>query len=433
MSDDVTIKDQKLISAYGDFLFSYDGTGVITIINGEGEKQINCRFEASQLTNGKIFLLCNDLPQGLSFFTYYGIQVIHFKGTTTEGHSIYGIQRNSDFEQIAYLPENCNNPLLCTSAAFRIDELTVVFSNEKSTEIRFGLTNFEIMIPKFSSDNFSETVLSLNLKGIDVKIKAHQDFPKIFLKTKTLKTVNVIAETIFNLSKNDDISQIKRIMDDLCILMSIARGRKVQWVYHTLYNSNFSPTSRTHFAFITKPYAPLNIIDRDPENIGEIKRFLEISYSNYPPTVINFNKWVVEEYLAAKQEGDYLEARALKIVVTMEMLKSLNEKMPELKTRYFKKFITKLCEILKVNISDREIQLFYESRNSLVHQGEFYCRTATDKKKKRTPPLLKPVDEYFFLINFIDKIFIKLLNYDGVYLDWSNPNITPFPQRKSVS
>lgn len=432
MSEDALIKNKKLISFYGEYLFSYEGNGILTIIDGEGQKKIDCHFEAGQLTNGEILLFCNGLPPGLSYFTYYGIRVSLFEGTTIEGHSIKAIQLDSDLGRIAYLPENCDNALLCTNAAFRIDELTVILSNMERKEIRFGLTNFEIEVPTFQSDIFSDTILSLSLKGVNIKIIALQNFFKVFLQTKTLKIINVMSEAVFPLSKYNDISQITQIMDNLSILISIARGRKVQWIYYTIYDLNNSPISRTHFAYITKPYAALSIIDHNHENLEEIKEFLEVSYSNYPPSIINFNKWVVEEYLAAKLEGDYLEARAKRIVITLEILKALNKKMPELSDSYFREFITKLCKKLNVGISESEINLFYESRNSLIHEGEFYCKTATDEKKKKIPPLPTPVDEYFFLINFVDKIFIKLLGYNGIYLDWSKPKNKPFPQRKQI-
>jgi hypothetical protein len=87
----------------------------------------------------------------------------------------------------------------------------------------------------------------------------------------------------------------------------------------------------------------------------------------------------------------------------------------------FKSLIENLCNFLNLSVSKQEIDLFVECRNCLIHEGEFYCKTATPKQRKRCKPLNTQTEEYLFLVNFLDRVFLKLLGYSGPYIDWSNP------------
>ena len=42
------------------------------------------------------------------------------------------------------------------------------------------------------------------------------------------------------------------------------------------------------------------------------------------------------------------------------------------------------------------------------------------KDIEKYPQFKDPIYEYFFLVNFIDKCFLKLLCYKGLYLNWKN-------------
>lgn len=108
---------------------------------------------------------------------------------------------------------------------------------------------------------------------------------------------------VVNIPANGDISHLEKIIDDLCYILSVARGTKIQWVYYKLYNETGKCISVTHFSRITKPY----------------------------------------------------------------------------------------------------------------------CPPATADEQEKCKPLLTTKDEYFFLIHFLDKIFLKLLGYHGPYVDWSSP------------
>jgi hypothetical protein len=58
------------------------------------------------------------------------------------------------------------------------------------------------------------------------------------------------------------------------------------------------------------------------------------------------------------------------------------------------------------------------SRDYLVHTGEFYCDCAKPKDRAEVTPLPDPTTEFFFLVSFLDRLFLKLLGYSGQYADW---------------
>lgn len=70
---------------------------------------------------------------------------------------------------------------------------------------------------------------------------------------------------------------------------------------------------------------------------------------------------------------------------------------------------------IELPMEDKDICLFINSRNTLIHQGKFYC-----KNKESDPncqPLPNVVDEYFFIVNILDKTMLRLVGYRGQYIN----------------
>lgn len=84
----------------------------------------------------------------------------------------------------------------------------------------------------------------------------------------------------------------------------------------------------------------------------------------------------------------------------------------------FRRVLKGLFDAIGFRPPRREIDLFIACRNSLVHQGRFYCETATPEDRRRCEPLATWADEYLFLVNVLDRVFLRLLGYGGPYIDW---------------
>jgi hypothetical protein len=64
---------------------------------------------------------------------------------------------------------------------------------------------------------------------------------------------------------------------------------------------------------------------------------------------------------------------------------------------------------------------------TLVHTGRFYCCNLAQEEGRQCSKE-DILEEFFFLINFLDKIFLRLMGYTGYYSDWSK-----FPEVRRVN
>jgi hypothetical protein len=174
----------------------------------------------------------------------------------------------------------------------------------------------------------------------------------------------------------------------------------------------------------------------------------------------------VDAYLDAKAEADYLQVRGVKLAVTMEMLKNvflkieevvqggeniLNKesfrmfqsliesplryvltvvgvdasdqdaiynKLEELNRKSFKFVLQSIFKYIGLNMPKKELDFFVECRNKLVHTGRFFSDEANEKALKKYKAVFDgtSLGEYYFLVNVLDKVFLKLLGYSGRYV-----------------
>lgn len=417
MATDGNSLGQSLLKDYGNCLSVYHGKGILTLEDG---KKLDCLFEAGQLTNGKVLLLCDFLPP---FPTCLSISAAKLEGTTSEGFRICTNKVNYPFNITID-----SSPRMW--AAFRLDEMSVqIAEDEHRQRLHFGITNFEFIgtEPTHRSDNSSYLTLPLDLRtdsrSTKLLIKPLDLYEKIMKRVETLKSIDVSCEAITEILTDGNIAVVTEVVDDLCYILSVARGTKIQWVYCDQYNGAGKLISRTHSSRITKPYCPLKIIHPVAGGGRETKTFIEQAYRVYVDKRESYrlSNGTIDAYLDAKAEADYLEMRGVKFAVAMEILKTVFRKSMNIKGGAFKSLTENLCNSINLSVSKQEINLFVKCRNSLIHEGEFFCITAKPKQRKRFKALGTQIEEYLFLVNFLDRVFLKLLGYSGPYIDWRVP------------
>lgn len=457
-----------VISDYTDNIAEYRGKGKIYI---ENKHDFDCEFKIIQTRDGTILSLCNFIDEEAELFPLNNIKIISMSGETIEGHEILTegpiTFRSSQFSgsrecQIVFLARSVKVKMVDD-----IDPKTVVF----------GITNFEFdsncWIEEISSPEIiiprQVKALELNLQSEEVIIRQVLDYEKIIKKLNTFETIDVTCEASIAITRIDEIEKKQSIIDNLCYLLSVARGTKINWIYYKIYNDE-KLLFIAHQNRITKGFNSSHAAIIDRYDMCDVKNFLENTYDTYISRKKQYqlDKGTIDLYLDAKATGDYLETKGAKLSVAMEKLKSvyldsktqvLVENNTESITEYImdedsfkmhKKIIKKflesylekekinenkrgkiykniscinrtsfedilrnLWEDIALNLDDNSICLFINSRNSLVHQGKFYCKI--EKPVKKCPPLHSPADEYFFLVNILDKTMLKLLGYDGFY------------------
>jgi hypothetical protein len=301
---------------------------------------------------------------------------------------------------------------------------------------------------------------------VDVKIRHVERYDEIVRRQSILNDIYVTCEAEIAVSQCSDTPQPAEIASHLCYVLSVAAGTKIQWIYSCEYGPLRQPVRRVHAARVTKRYNPLVAVDTNNDNYT-FQTFVERAYPAYVEKRIAFrlDEGAIDSYLDAKAAGDYLETRGVKLAIALETLKSIlldqpdigvsrfampepefdgirrniqnalrqtlraqgieseirdriYRNLPGLNNTPFEQLIERLCVYLDLAVTNDDIRLFITCRNKLVHEGRFYCRAATSEERERCQPLASPLLEYMFLVNFLDRIFLKLLSYDGPYIDW---------------
>lgn len=476
-SDEKSIQNTVSLKDYGEFISVYRGSGIVSIIDGSGKKPYQCSFEAGQMDNGDIILICHDIPAGFSFFFRYGVQAKKFEGKTNEGNLIWSNEPKKSLLQLEYLnpPENW---LYDENLALELTELSITFSKEQYHEIHFGICNFQ-----FDEHDTLENGKDINNvvipliedEKIEISLKKLEDYDKKINRILILKNIDVTCELVLNIFNNGDLNKIITLADDICLLLSLKNGTKISWIYYNVYDKHGKTIFRNHTSKVTKVYQPLNIFYFKGKHTIHTKEFLETSYLHYRKyrDLLKLNRGVIDAYLDAKAESDYIETRGGKIALAIEFLKneylsskgedseyiippenfekysqsikqvmvctlklqgltendkinaiSDENKINQLNRRSFRSIFNEIIKHFDINISPDEITLFIKCRDSLVHRGNFYCKTCRPDERKVCEPLLSYRSEYFFMVNILDRIFLRILGHDDkmIKVDWRNPS-----------
>jgi len=428
------------LGIYGKIIREYEGDGIITFASSQTCK---CSIKAVQLADGKVMANCvlNDNQASLFKCFSNGDEIKSIKGITKENEEII-IEGN----------------ILITYFNFSD---TVVLANSMTLKkkarnelqlVRFGITNFEFLGNKwkeYGGGSSGRGILDINLSDKKVEIHIIQNYKSIMQSIKAQRGIDVTSEAVINVDSEYDLESIIRIVDTVCKLLSFARGTKINWVYYDGYDGNGDKILSYHKDSINRQYTGLSVID--PRNPDETASFVEEVYNNYlkREKLYGLDK-AVEAYLDAKGEAAYLESRALKAVVVLEFLKGKYAKTNKveiiLPSSHFKKIIrniklllkqqfknmslsrnnleemtTRIAELnrksfgvilnamftdLEVKITEDELSRLIKIRNSLIHRASFVTKDYWQ--------------EYTFLISILDRIFLKILDYTGVYLDITN-------------
>lgn len=372
------------LSYYGAIIAKYEGNGCLSLKNGW---QWKCVFEAGQFSDGKVLLIChislNDIPPTQRSQLHLVDSAKSFKGITGE-YSIYSTEGfrvlNKFFNTrikpanyvVAYFMRNIN---ICAKTGSDIKEL------------HFGITNFDLIevrpklvyehgsmaegIMAFSiREDIQPENLNLHLKNdtdnstIDLSIKPLPNYCETMNRVKILKSIDVTCEVVVSIKQEIDYRKAEQIISNLCYLLSIARGTKIHWIYCCQFNSVGECVSRRHVSKEPKPFCPLYTISPSAD-LSHMKNFIECGYPIFVKKNESYrlDKGTIDAYLDAKAEPDYISIRAVKLAVSIEILKdaflesmksqgiSINEFIID-KNFFNKKIQPKLKEAIKGIISE---------------------------------------------------------------------------------
>lgn len=438
------------LGIYGKIIREYEGTGHLTLFDGQ---TCNCSVRAVQIADGKIMAECL-FTENLDLVRKCldrNDAIKSIKGTTSE---------NDEFlieGQILYT--NFNDRTTLSGNTISMVVLAGSIASKKQTNnglpksVRFGLVNFGFAIgnkfKEYTNGGGGLDILEVEFGGQVADIHEIQGYKSIIESVKHQRGIDVTSEAVMSISALDDMDKVIPLIDTLCKLLSLARGTKVNWIYYDCYDILGEKVLSIHKNNIVWQYAGLALID--PQNPYDTANFVKQVFPTYLSHKDDCGLDIaIETYLDAKRETGFLDMRALKAVVVLEFLtsryatrknidiilqdsqfkkvrhnvksvlaeqfkamslsehtlKEMELKISELNRLSFRSILETMFAELGIGVTEDELGRFVKIRNSLVHKASFVTK--------------EYLNEYTFLIGMLDRIFLKILNYNGVFLDITN-------------
>ena len=365
---------ERKILATGDFLIA-TATELVALA-----KDITVELE--QISSGKIFLYGDALPALVTRIALGLEPSLSFVGRLPDGQKVRGEQIENfltgDKERSCLVLRRVVVGDIPSEQISRFQlELTNLTCSPKLPGLEEGLTlpdgDDEIHLQLEGSDGYPDRVLHLQ---------------KTRLCTVTSKL------TVRGRKWSSD--EMERTCREICAALSFLQGSKVQWIWRSFETVNGctsfefgetltkNPTSRS--LCLAAGASVVLTFDKLPTSFPRVQLFCRQCDDAYR---------IINSWLDARLQEDFLEARTLKYVVVIEALCTamLGAKV--------KGFETKLRETLKVlSISlcnhDDQVKNFIEIRNRIVH--EFRYANSLDPNRS----------EHFEAAAFVDEILLRL-------------------------
>jgi hypothetical protein len=458
------------IDDYGRALISYSGTGTVTWDDGSSNA---LTFNAAQFPDGRIVVL-GHYANDNAFRWFAGgdqSEPPGFTGVTSEG---WTLTSEGNARSTNYLPKMT---IEGSYAALRLNQLECSrVTTLAVTDHRFGLVNFDfdgtvgVTIPRPGGIHHTRglpVTLTVGDRTIKGAIVAVEDADHLHRRVMTHKSAEVLAELVVPKTDGIDGADLVGAVSDLGVALSVMRGTKVVWIYRHDFSGN-QIVHTTHRSSIVKAYSPWAPLRGDHEHRAATAAFvLNGAAALSTSAVLKTDRSIVDAYLDAKVEHDYLETRAGKLALAIEKLKHtflhsgvagigeyvvseatfrpleediVNAVLPilekagipgdkaasiasegkvrSLNRTAFRGILKALCRHASLTVPSKEIELFILCRDYLVHTGQFYCQGGKPEEWAKYPPATSQLEEFCFMISFLDRVFLKLFGYSGDYFDW---------------
>ena len=252
-------------------------------------------------------------------------------------------------------------------------------------------------------------------------------------------------------TKIEDSTEIDAVITDvetLCDVMSVARGTLVNWTSFDVKSKQSEILFSRYRNSITRRFAGTELISSADRQ--STKSFLERSFSRCQEIAPDFQIRKIAMAFTETKAGSFIESRSLLIGVLVEYIASVRARIdnrtyfldqevfenrwnsfkpnvlallkltyPEIVSKHlgaimnnirglnrrpFSWKINNLAKWLNIKFEQGEVENFVKVRNSLAHQGRF-------------PESETPVIHYLRMQHFVDRVMLRLFDYQGSYYD----------------
>jgi hypothetical protein len=389
------------LQQYGRIVQKYEGVGQIRAAERE---LLSCRFEVSQFTNADIILICRTTE-----LRYLDFPQISFTGTTELGERLL-VEGQSHHIR--------SSISLSSEGKYQVHVFQFVGESKLAVgnstwngqfEIRFAIANldfFGTVVEELQSGTLTLNKIELELENKRIVVRQLDDYKDRLEYIKNTRGSDITCELIIPLTQKE-IKASFNLANIICDLLSLARGKRVNWLYFRVLNSGTCIYTE-HQPRIVTSYEGFEVIDAmPPENT---LYFLEQCYPHYINLDLDFQFLNVINIFTAIRSGGFLETRCLAAFSLIEYLAKKANKPPKGRSQpTLKQWLKTIVSEYQVPITASEIDEFKDIRNSLVHEMRFMPGDS--------------LEQYWKVLHFLDRLLLRILGYDGYYI-----NVTQMPE-----
>ena len=347
--------DQRALDTYDDFVVThegkqtYSGVGYLHLPDGTASP---CQFECGQTKHGRFLYKCWFSEEHFSTVSSW-----LFPPTTT----FYGSGQANNKKIMVIADQFMKQIKEEYAILFSARELSVECLNaDFPVELKFKVTNFE----------FEQSPLHWIADGHEVTLTHSKGYEEVIDRIELTTGVDITAELSINFLSSDAMcytTRMEDIADDICHLLSLASGYKVEWLFWDALSENGQRVKSYHRRSRPTPCTPHSLIDRKnpldpsdkrrsaaqlfdifrksnreagwrldggitllydkynrPQEPSDIKKFIDQTFETFRKRNRE-ERWrqlreAINHYVAALEEHGFIELRALMLVVLVEDL-----------------------------------------------------------------------------------------------------------------
>ena len=374
----------ELTEKYGNFINLYEGKGKLNQQDGE--------FEVGQRSDGQIRVFCtfSDSPE---LVNAHGVK---FCGSIDGDGNVRG---KGPFQNRPWDVNYDTEPEVYFSQ-YGLGELTIgELDWSKAHSVTFALTNFLFCGNDADSGGRGNchNALTLELDGLNItfrKVDKYYDIDNVVIKGERTEVTCELTIEVAGRSRED----IRKSANRICDLLTIAKGRRIEWINYKVYDVNSALVFTYHESRRTDARNGFKLIDfRQAERAIN---YLERGYPAYKqfdtqyPTMLNG----VASMMFDSNSARFTLTHAL---VVFSMVDALSKKVCN--NDHFGSRLKCLNNLFGVCLTSKERKYFVDSRNSVVHELKFH--TSDTKKEHET------------CCQIFHRLFLRILDYQSEYFD----------------
>ena len=448
------------IEGFGTRIEEFKGEGQLTLPDGPAAA---CAFDCVQLVDGRILTECHLIAGAVLELVATIINEPpradwRLEGRTLEGFNILFKEALSQSVELSMGKGKpirvllaCNEVNVCSPAAVPVTP----------ARLTYGLANLEFLgdeVTQFETEGrrgWSRDTFRFQVTSTEIIVRHVANYREVVAQMKARRSLAITAEGSLELTNGTDaLGSYDDMMDAICTLLSLAKGSRVTWLYSRVMDQDGALASMRIVSKLSPFWVP-GVALVGGTTAKELKEFVSHSYGAYLEEKESFNLPVaIGYYLASKSQIEWntrflLACIALETLVwnfaedgaqgdlryvvpredfeerdTLANLKSSLEevlrqtfpdltddqvddalvKVQELNRRSLRRLVKRMLAQLDIEHDDLS---FIALRGRVVHTGTL------GKSFHET------FGHYSNLISLLDKIFLRILHYEGKYLDYS--------------